>query len=119
MSVYLGYTRVNCDEGWRCVLAYNDTLLNSTSKQRAGMKPSELISQRLLTTSERLSQLDEIEPRIVELMDLSESDQHDFVVPIDRPLFKPTPSQVVFQNFTPFRSYEVLLSFRNVDKVEY
>jgi hypothetical protein len=43
--------------------------------------------------------------------------QKDFKVPIDQPLFKPLPAEVHLQNYKPFQTYELLISFRNMDKV--
>ena len=36
---------------------------------------------------------------------------------IDDPLFQPFPSEVVFQNYEPFQTYEVPLVLRNSDSV--
>lgn len=36
---------------------------------------------------------------------------------IEEPLFQPFPSDIVFQNFEPFQTYEVPLQLRNNDKV--
>lgn len=36
---------------------------------------------------------------------------------IDEALFQPFPSDIVFQNFEPFQTYEVPLQLRNNDKV--
>ena len=36
---------------------------------------------------------------------------------IDEPLFQPYPSDITFQKFEPFNTYEVPLLLRNNDKV--
>ena len=36
---------------------------------------------------------------------------------ISRPLFDAQPSEIVFQQFEPPTSYDVILSLRNIDKV--
>ena len=36
---------------------------------------------------------------------------------IEQPLFQPFPSDIVYQNFEPFQTYEVPLQLRNNDKV--
>ncbi len=36
---------------------------------------------------------------------------------IEEPLFQPFPSDIVFQNFNPFQTYQVPLQLRNNDKV--
>lgn len=38
---------------------------------------------------------------------------------IEEPLFQPFPSDIVFQNFNPFETYQVPLQLRNNDKVLY
>ena len=40
-------------------------------------------------------------------------------VNIDEPLFQPFPSEVYFQNFEPFETYQVPLVLRNNDKVSF
>lgn len=37
---------------------------------------------------------------------------------IEEPLFQPFPSDIVFQNFNPFETYQVPLQLRNNDKVK-
>lgn len=39
-------------------------------------------------------------------------------VNIDEPMFQPYPSEVTFQNFEPYKVYEVPLILRNNDKVK-
>lgn len=36
---------------------------------------------------------------------------------IDEPMFQPFPSDIVFQNFEPYQTYQVPLKLRNNDKV--
>jgi hydrocephalus-inducing protein len=38
-------------------------------------------------------------------------------ISLDRPLFQPEPSNLTIEGFTPFKTYELVISFRNVDKV--
>ena len=80
-------------------------------------KPSEYIRERVLTTTERLAVPSKYQTEIIAFTDIAEPNQRDFRVPIDQPIFKPLPAEVVLQNFVPFQTYEVLISFRNVDKV--
>ena len=57
-------------------------------------------------------------PHKVELLDMSEtSHQKISMVNIDDPMFQPFPSEIIFQNFEPFETYEVPLTLRNGDKV--
>lgn len=37
---------------------------------------------------------------------------------IEEPLFQPFPSDIVFQNFNPFETYQIPLQLRNNDKVK-
>ena len=36
---------------------------------------------------------------------------------IEEPLFQPFPSDIVFQNFEPYHTYDIPLQLRNNDKV--
>lgn len=38
-------------------------------------------------------------------------------VPLDRPIFQAEPSDITFQGFQPFKTYELVVNFRNIDKV--
>jgi hypothetical protein len=80
-------------------------------------KPSVYKRDRLMTTAERLAIPNtKHQTKIIEFTN-NDQQHRDFKVPVDQPLFKPIPSEVVLQNFTPYQTYEVLISFRNVDKV--
>ena len=82
-------------------------------------KPSEYIRDRLLSTADKLAQVSaKIEiPEIIQLIQDKEGSVKNYDVPIDRPLFQPVPSRVVLQSFEPFVTYEVVINFRNIDKV--
>ena len=84
-------------------------------------KPSEYIQERLLSTAQRLakSATDDCDtvPEIMALLPDKEGSVTDYLVPIDKPLFQPSPSKVWLQSFEPFKTYEVLINFRNIDKV--
>ena len=57
-------------------------------------------------------------PKKVALLDMSEtSHQKVSAVAIDDPMFQPFPSEIFFQNYKPFETYEVPLLLRNNDKV--
>ena len=57
-------------------------------------------------------------PRKLKLLDMSETThQKHSKINIDEPMFQPFPSEVVFQNYEPFETYEVPLVLRNNDKV--
>jgi hypothetical protein len=85
----------------------------------APLKPSEYIHDRLLSTGDKLAQVSTRPdiPRIIELSTDTEGAVKQYQVPIDRPLFQPTPSAIALQSFEPFVTYEVVINFRNIDKV--
>ena len=57
-------------------------------------------------------------PQIIELLDMSEQTLQKFTtMEVERPLFQPFPSDIVFQNFEPFETYEVPLQLRNNDRI--
>lgn len=41
----------------------------------------------------------------------------DSIVDVNRPLFDALPSEIIFQQFEPPTSYDVILSLRNIDRV--
>ncbi len=85
--------------------------------------------QKLLNTREMYL------PKIIALSDMSETSlqtvkkiyfilSHHYFhfnqiskVDIDEPLFQPYPSDITFQKFEPFNTYEIPLLLRNNDKV--
>jgi hypothetical protein len=92
---------------------------NSMEDSVAPRKPSEYIHDRLLSTGDKLALVStrpEI-PRIIELSNDTEGAVKQYQVPIDRPLFQPVPSSIALQSFEPFVTYEVVINFRNIDKV--
>jgi hydrocephalus-inducing protein len=57
-------------------------------------------------------------PRIVGLLNMSQYTHNvTSVVPLEEPLFQPSPPEVVFDTFEPLREYTTLLRFRNNDNV--
>ncbi|XP_031731518.1 hydrocephalus-inducing protein homolog isoform X1 [Anarrhichthys ocellatus] len=81
--------------------------------------PSAYTQEMLQSTEERLASTDNMhQPRILELLDMSNTTHHKFsLVAMDQPLFQPYPSELVFQNFTPAQTYMLPLLLRNIDKV--
>jgi hydrocephalus-inducing protein len=82
-------------------------------------KPSEYIKERSLDIEERLVQASRNikQPKIVELVGDLDSASKVSDVPVDKPLFQPLPSEIVLQNYESFKTYEIVISFRNNDKV--
>lgn len=71
------------------------------------------------TTEEKLAATQEMyPPKIIELLDIGTTSlRKETSVDIDQALFQPFPSEVVFQQFEPHRTYEFPLLLRNLDKV--
>uniref|UniRef100_A0A8C0ERD5 HYDIN/VesB/CFA65-like Ig-like domain-containing protein n=1 Tax=Bubo bubo TaxID=30461 RepID=A0A8C0ERD5_BUBBB len=83
------------------------------------LTPSAFLKEMSLTTKQSLASTREMRrPRIIQLLDMSETSHHKFsAVDLEQSLFQPFPSEVVFQNYVPFEVYEVPLILRNTDKV--
>jgi hypothetical protein len=82
--------------------------VNPSSK----LKPSELMSQTVLEV------VAEDYPMIIEFINMKDnSAQVHSVVDIDEPLFQPSPSVMIFEDYAPFAVHEKKLFFRNSDKV--
>jgi hypothetical protein len=82
--------------------------VNPSSK----LKPSELMSQTVLEV------VAEDYPMIIEFINMKDnSAQVHSVVDIDVPLFQPSPTVMIFEDYAPFAVHEKKLFFRNSDKV--
>ncbi|XP_010782068.1 hydrocephalus-inducing protein homolog, partial [Notothenia coriiceps] len=81
--------------------------------------PSVYTQEMLQSTEERLAKLKEMhQPRILEHLDISNTTHHKLsVVGMNQSLFQPHPSELVFQNFTPGKTYTLPLRLYNKDKV--
>ena len=84
------------------------------------MKPSQFMFQVNMNTEQKLANMHTMSvPRKLELLDMAETThQKVSYVNIDEPMFQPFPSEVIFQNYEPFETYEVPLLLRNNDKVQ-
>ena len=51
------------------------------------------------------------------VIDLERETLANCSISLDRPLFQPEPSNLTIEGFLPFKTYELVISFRNVDKV--
>jgi hypothetical protein len=78
------------------------------------MKPSEMIKKR---TGLSLVHSTPSPMEIIELVTDKDKIIKNCTVPFDKPIFQPEPAQISFQGFTPFTTYELVLCFRNIDKV--
>lgn len=85
----------------------------------AKWRPSEYLKERSLTTAERLAKeaYSNQAPRIISLLDDTEAAFKPSIVPIDKPLFQPFPSNIVLQSIQPFVTTVIEINFRNNDKV--
>ncbi|XP_028813720.1 hydrocephalus-inducing protein homolog [Denticeps clupeoides] len=79
------------------------------------LTPSDFAQVMSLTTEKRLAKTHEIRPpRILELRDMTEKFSS---LDVDQAMFQPYPSEIVFQKYTPLKTYEVPLVLRNNDKI--
>ncbi|NXI51133.1 HYDIN protein, partial [Chloroceryle aenea] len=93
--------------------------LVTEAEEAVTLTPSAFLKEMSLTTEQRLASTREMRrPRIIQLLDMSESSHHKFsTVDLEQSLFEPFPSEVVFQSYVPCEAYEVPLVLRNKDKV--
>jgi hydrocephalus-inducing protein len=72
-----------------------------------------------MNTKEKLASTHEMYiPQIIELLDMGETSlQKNTTLPVDEPMFQPFPSEIFFQKYDKFNTYEVPLLLRNNDKV--
>ncbi|XP_048371298.1 hydrocephalus-inducing protein homolog [Sphaerodactylus townsendi] len=103
----------------KVVAPRNPKLIREEKKKDAPLTPSTFLKEMSLTTEQKLADTHEMRlPRIVQLLDMSETSHQKFSsVDLDQTLFQPFPSEVIFQNFAPCEIYEVPLILRNNDKI--
>ncbi|XP_077166200.1 hydrocephalus-inducing protein homolog isoform X2 [Paroedura picta] len=103
----------------KVVAPRNPKLIKEEKKKDAPLTPSTFLKEMSLTTEQKLASTREMcLPRIVQLLDMSETSHQKFSsVDLDQTLFQPFPSEVIFQNFAPCEIYEVPLILRNNDKI--
>ncbi|XP_064315287.1 hydrocephalus-inducing protein homolog [Phalacrocorax carbo] len=101
------------------VVAPRNLKLVREAEERVTLTPSAFLKEMSLTTEQRLASTQEMRrPRIIQLLDMSETSHQKFsTVDLEQSLFQPFPSEVVFQNYIPCEVYEVPLILRNNDKV--
>ncbi|XP_037834213.1 hydrocephalus-inducing protein homolog [Kryptolebias marmoratus] len=83
------------------------------------MTPSVFTQETLQSTEQRLRNTKEAyRPQVLEWLDSSNAVHHKVSsVKLNRLIFQPYPSELVFQNFTPSQTYSLPLLLRNNDKV--
>ncbi len=90
---------------------YNDNATQNWLDPSAKLKPSDLEKPSLNVSADDY-------PLIIEFCNLQDnSNQIHTTVEIDRPLFKPAPKVVIFEDYAPFATHEKKLFFRNNDSV--
>ncbi|CAF0941486.1 unnamed protein product [Adineta steineri] len=101
------------------VVAPRNPTLNRGPKIEPKFTPSTFLKEMSLDTQQKLLNTREMHiPYIIALSDMAETSlQTATKVDIDEPLFQPYPSDITFQKFEPFNTYEVPLLLRNNDKV--
>ncbi|XP_077975805.1 hydrocephalus-inducing protein homolog isoform X2 [Styela clava] len=103
----------------KVVAPRNPKLIKTTEMPKIRMTPSMYMKEMEMDTKAKLANTHEMRlPRVVELLDMSET-THQKVssVDVEEAMFQPFPSEIYFQNFEPFHTYEVPLLLRNNDKV--
>ncbi|KAJ3270503.1 hypothetical protein HDV01_007759 [Terramyces sp. JEL0728] len=80
-------------------------------------RPSDYIKARQTGKYCVFATNDNIPPEVIALVDDTENIIQNCKVPFERPLFQPEPSSIRLEYFSPFKSYELLINFRNMDKV--
>lgn len=77
-------------------------------------KPSEFISNR----KDKISKLHvSNDYHLPEVISFVKEPLSNCTVSVDRPIFKPEPSNLTIEGFTPFKTYEFVMNFRNSDQV--
>ncbi|XP_054055083.1 hydrocephalus-inducing protein homolog isoform X14 [Rissa tridactyla] len=101
------------------VVAPRNPKLIGEAEEPVTLTPSAFLKEMSLTTKQRLASTREMRrPRIIQLLDMSETSHQKFsAVDLEQSLFQPFPSEVVFQNYVPCEVYEVPLILRNNDTV--
>ncbi|KFV73572.1 Hydrocephalus-inducing protein, partial [Struthio camelus australis] len=101
------------------VVAPRNPKLVKKAEKPVTLTPSAFLKEMSLTTEQRLASTHEMRrPRIVQLLDMSETSHQKFsALDLEQSLFQPFPSEVVFQNYVPCEIYEVPLILRNNDKI--
>ncbi|KAI8900319.1 hypothetical protein BC833DRAFT_523632 [Globomyces pollinis-pini] len=81
-------------------------------------KPSEYIKYKQKAKFKLQASSDNKIPSVItELIPDEEKVLQHCQVAYDKPLFRPEPSNLTLQGFIPFKTYELVISFRNIDKV--
>ncbi|NXG37545.1 HYDIN protein, partial [Dromaius novaehollandiae] len=101
------------------VVAPRNPKLVKEAEKSVTLTPSAFLKEMSLTTEQRLASTHEMRrPRIIQLLDMSETSHQKFsALDLEQSLFQPFPSEVVFQNYIPCEIYEVPLILRNKDKI--
>ncbi|XP_066493063.1 hydrocephalus-inducing protein homolog [Tiliqua scincoides] len=103
----------------KVVIPRHPKLVREEKKKGAPLTPSTFLREMSLTTEQKLANTHEVHlPRIVQLLDMSETSHQKFSsVDLEQSLFQPFPSEVIFQNYAPCEVHEVPLILRNNDKI--
>ncbi|CAH1779299.1 unnamed protein product [Owenia fusiformis] len=101
------------------VIAPRNPKLMKGDQEDVQMTPSVFMFQMSMDTEKKLANTHEMRlPKKIEFLDMADTTHQKFSqVSVDEPMFQPYPSEIYFQNYTPFETYEVPLLLRNSDKV--
>ena len=94
-------------------------LKGEAAKVLPRVSPSAFMYQMSLDTHQILENTHEMRvPKKTELLDMGDTSYQRFsIVGVDECMFQPFPSEVYFQKYKPFETYELPLLFRNNDSV--
>ena len=91
--------------------------VDSAKEFGVSVTPSQYLHDRKLPLPDKLSTIASAAKDIKISAIHSSNPSKPFTVPMNSPLFEPFPHEINLQNFTPFQNYEVVISFRNSDRV--
>ncbi|KAH3778729.1 hypothetical protein DPMN_180199 [Dreissena polymorpha] len=99
----------------------NPKLLKPGEDEGFKMTPSKFMFDMHMDTEQKLANTHTMKvPRKIELLDMADTSLQKFSqVNVDEPMFQPFPSEIFFQKFVPFETYEVPLVLRNNDKASF
>jgi hypothetical protein len=112
--------------GDRALRVYSIVLSFSSTRKRENFnplmasdirKPSEFIRYRQAKNCRVYTGNNLPLSSVVELIRNSDIEIQQCQVPLDQSLFRPEPSNIILEGFIPFKTYELIVNFRNMDHV--
>lgn len=82
-------------------------------------KPSKVLLEKMDLKPKIYSTKTQGGTHIIEFIPEPDVDIQQCQVPFEETLFRPEPPNLVIEKFIPFKTYELVFNFRNMDKVKY